>query len=49
MSDPLDLQNWHYLSTEKTPEDNSVVCKRCLSRLHPDDLFLEAAKEYGLH
>lgn len=33
----------------QTPEDNSVVCKRCLSRLHPDDLFLEAAKEYGLH
>jgi transposase len=33
----------------QTPEDHSVVCKRCLSRLHPDDLFLEAAKEYGLH
>jgi hypothetical protein len=33
----------------QTPEDNSVVCKRCLSRLHPDDLFLDITKDYGLH
>ena len=33
----------------QTPEDNSVVCKRCLSRLHQDDPFLDLAREYGLH
>lgn len=33
----------------QTPEDNGVICKRCLSRLHQDDPFLDIARDYGLH
>ena len=32
-----------------TPNDNGVICKFCLTRLHPNDEFFKVAEEYGFH